>query len=104
MSVVEACLMAYGTSCEAMAHRIAYYVDGILKGTAPADLSVRQSDKFAFIVNLKVVALAHRNRRDGTTAYGWLRRTRLPQTPAKCPRAKVDIHAISIPRFLQDKD
>jgi hypothetical protein len=27
------------------------------------------SDKFDFVVNLKVVALAHRDRRDGTTAY-----------------------------------
>jgi putative tryptophan/tyrosine transport system substrate-binding protein len=69
MSVVEECLMAYEASFEAMARRTAYYVDRILKGTAPADLSVGESDKFEFIVNLKVVAPAHRDRRDWTTAY-----------------------------------
>src|SRR5678816_4363499 len=58
-----------GASFEAMARRTAYYVDRILKGTAPADLSVGWSDKFEFIVNLKVVAPAHRDRRDWTTAY-----------------------------------
>ena len=52
-----------------MARRTAYDVDRILKGTAPADLSVEWSDKFDFVVNLKVVVLAHRDRRDGTTAY-----------------------------------
>ena len=33
-----------------------------------------------------------------------LLRTRLPHTPAKGLRAKVDIHAVGIPRFLQDQD
>ena len=104
MSVVEECLMAYGARCEAMARRTADAVERMLQGTVPADRSVGRSDKCACSVNRKVVAPAHRARRDGTTADGGLRRTRLPQTPAKRPRAKVDIHAISIPRFLQDKD
>jgi hypothetical protein len=33
-----------------------------------------------------------------------LRRTGLPHTPAKGLRAKAEIHAIGIPRFLQDQD
>jgi hypothetical protein len=46
MSVVEECLMAHGASFEAMARRTASYVDRILQGTAPANLSVGRSDTF----------------------------------------------------------
>ena len=45
-------LMAYGPSFPASFHRSAYYVDRILKGTAPADLLVEQPREFEFVVNL----------------------------------------------------
>jgi putative tryptophan/tyrosine transport system substrate-binding protein len=46
-------LMAYGPSRSAQLRRAAYYVDRILKGTAPADLPVEQPREFEFVINAK---------------------------------------------------
>ncbi len=46
-------LIAYGPSTPAMYRRAAYYIDRILKGTAPGDLPVEQPTKFHLVVNLK---------------------------------------------------
>jgi putative ABC transport system substrate-binding protein len=51
--VEEGGLLAYGPSIFALGERAAWYVDRILKGTAPADLPVEQPTRFELIVNLK---------------------------------------------------
>jgi ABC-type uncharacterized transport system substrate-binding protein len=51
--VDEGGLMSYGTDFDDLFRRSAHYVDKILKGTKPADLSVQQATKFEFVVNLK---------------------------------------------------
>jgi putative tryptophan/tyrosine transport system substrate-binding protein len=45
--------MSYGFDTTDLYQRAAHYVDKILKGTKPADLSVQQATKFEFLVNLK---------------------------------------------------
>ncbi len=45
--------MAYGPNFSAMFARAATYVDKILKGTRPSDLSVEQPTTFDFVINLK---------------------------------------------------
>jgi putative ABC transport system substrate-binding protein len=47
------CLMSYAPSFSDLWRRSTVYVDKILKGAKPADLSVEQPTKFEFVVNLK---------------------------------------------------
>jgi ABC-type uncharacterized transport system substrate-binding protein len=51
--VDEGGLMFYGPDYEDLYRKAAHYVDKILKGTKPADLSVQQATKFEFIINLR---------------------------------------------------
>jgi len=46
-------LMSYGPNLDESWHRVARFVDKILKGATPADLPVEQPTKFELIVNLK---------------------------------------------------
>ncbi len=46
-------LMAYATDYGRLAHRLAFYVDRILKGAKPADLPIEQPTTYALSINLK---------------------------------------------------
>ena len=51
--VDEGGLMSYGPDSADLFRKAAQYVDRVLKGTKPADLSVQQATKFEFVINLK---------------------------------------------------
>jgi ABC transporter substrate binding protein len=48
--------ISYGVSVADFARRAATYVDKLLKGTKPADLSVEQPTKFELVINLKTAS------------------------------------------------
>ncbi len=52
-AVPAGALMSYGPDLPGQSHRIAVFVDKILKGSKPAELAVEQPTKFPLAVNLK---------------------------------------------------
>jgi putative ABC transport system substrate-binding protein len=46
-------LITFGVDCAEQFRQAAGYIDRVLKGTMPADLSVQQATKFEFVINLK---------------------------------------------------
>ena len=54
-------LAAYGPDLLAIHHRAATYVDKILKGAKPAELSVELPTTFDFVINLKAAQVLGRN-------------------------------------------
>ena len=53
-AVYEGALFSYAPDIAAVGHRVADYVDKILKGARPADLPIQQPTKFELVINVKV--------------------------------------------------
>jgi len=51
--VVSGGLISYGANLPQLMHRLADYIDKILKGAKPSDLPVEQPTKFELVINLK---------------------------------------------------
>ena len=47
-------LFSYGPNFDRLFHRMAYFVDRILKGARPEELPVERPTKFEFVINLKI--------------------------------------------------
>ena len=50
----DGALMSYGADNREGAHKVAVYVDKILKGTQPSELPIEQMSKYELIIDLRV--------------------------------------------------
>ena len=55
-SVIEGGLVSYGVNYQAMYRRAAYYIDRVLKGGNPGDMSIEQPTSYELVVNKTAAA------------------------------------------------